>query len=177
VKNGNTNRTTLRTAGASHKAKFNDPRVGFLHQPKAANLARESLPGNISRLLATDTHWLPLELAHCGRKKDLRGGAVNRSQENLLKLAAASRNDKKQFRACCELAKKLNLKSPKRQPKQQSASSKTLQNFVRRIPAKDMHNAIAKFGTTAVFNRVQADSILQTAAQKFTEQAIRKAGR
>ncbi len=102
---------------------------------------------------------------------------MNQSQTNLLTLAVACRGDKKQFRACCELAKKLSLKSPKRRPKQQSTNSTRLQNFVRRIPAQDLQSAVATFGTTAVFNRVQADSILETAAVKFAEQAIRKAGR
>lgn len=101
---------------------------------------------------------------------------MNQSQTNLMALAAAVRHDKKLLSAVCVTAKKLNLPSPKRKPKTQSAGTVRLQNFVRGIPPADLQNAIAKFGNTAVFNQVQTASILETAARKFTEQAMKKAG-
>jgi hypothetical protein len=99
---------------------------------------------------------------------------VNQSQTNLMTLAAAVRGDKQALAAVCATAQKLNLPSPKRQPKQPSASN--LQNYIRKINPQDLHQAIAQYGTTSVFNRVNAASILETAAQKFAEQAMKKAG-
>lgn len=98
---------------------------------------------------------------------------MNQTQQNLVHLAAACRGDKKAFAAVCATAQKLNLPSPKRKP---SAATARLQNFVRGIPPADLQNAIAKFGNAAVFNKVSTDSILETAARKFTEQAMKKAG-
>jgi hypothetical protein len=101
---------------------------------------------------------------------------MNQSQANLMTLAAAVRGHKQAFAAVCATAQKLNLPSPKRTPKPQSAATARLQNFVRGIPLADLQNAISKFGMTAVHNKVNTDSILETAAQKFTEQAMKKAG-
>lgn len=112
-------------------------------------------------------------MAYRWRKK-AAGGGMNQSQQNLVRLAAACRGDKKQFAAVCATAKKLNMASPKR--KAPSTANARLQNFVRGIPPADLQNAIAKFGNAAVFNKVSTDSILETAAQKFTEQAMKKAG-
>jgi hypothetical protein len=100
---------------------------------------------------------------------------MNQTQQNLMRLAALCRHDKKEFRACCETAKKLNLPNP-RKATTQSAVTTRLQNFVRGIPPTDLQNAIAKFGTNAVFNKVQTESILETATRKFSEQAMKKAG-
>jgi len=102
---------------------------------------------------------------------------MNQSQTNLMTLAAAVRHDRKLLAQVCATAKALNLPSPKRQPKPQSAATNRLQNFVRGIPPQDLQNAIAKFGNTAVFNKVNTDSILETAAAKFAELALKKAGR
>ena len=102
-------------------------------------------------------------------------GSNSQTQDNLLRLAILSRDDKKQFRACCELAKKLNLQSPKRKAAPPTAAATRLQNFVRGIRPQDLQNSIAKFGATAVHNKVNTDSILETAARKFSEQAILKA--
>lgn len=101
---------------------------------------------------------------------------MNQSQANLLTLAAACRGDKKAFAAVCATAQKLNLPSPKRKAPTPSAATARLQNFVRGIPPADLKNALAKFGNAAVFNQVQTASILETAARKFTEQALKKAG-
>jgi hypothetical protein len=92
-------------------------------------------------------------------------------------LAAAVRGHKQAFAAVCATAQKLNMPSPKRTPKQPSTATDRLQNYVRKINPQDLQSAIAKFGNTAVFNKVNTDSILETAAQKFAEQAIRKAGK
>ena len=100
---------------------------------------------------------------------------MNQSQTNLMTLAAAVRGHKQAFAAVCATAQKLNMPSPKRQQKQ-SAATDRLQNFVRGIDPQDLQNAIAKFGNSAVFNKVNTDSILETAAQKFAEQAMKKAG-
>lgn len=100
---------------------------------------------------------------------------MNQTQINLVRLAAACRGDKKQFSAVCALAKKLSLPSPKRQQKQPNAQAQRLQNFVRGIQPADLHGAIAKFGTTSVFNRINSQSILETAAQKFAAMAIEQA--
>lgn len=101
---------------------------------------------------------------------------MNQSQQNLVRLAALLRDNKKQFTAACALAKKLNLQNPKRKAPTQSATTARLQNFVRGIPPDDLQDAIVKFGATAVHNKVNTDSILETAARKFTEQAMKKAG-
>ena len=101
---------------------------------------------------------------------------MNQSKTNLMALAAAVRHDKKQLSTVSKLAQKLNLPNPKRTPKQPSAATARLQNFVRGIPPADLKNAIAKFGNAAVFNKVNTASILETAARKFAEQALKKAG-
>lgn len=106
-------------------------------------------------------------------RKKTAGGGMNQSQANLMTLAAAVRGHKQAFAAVCATAQKLNLPSPKRKP---STANARLQNFVRGIPPADLQNAIAKFGMTAVHNKLNTDSILETAAQKFTEQAMKKAG-
>jgi hypothetical protein len=99
---------------------------------------------------------------------------MNQTQQNLVRLAAACRGDKKAFAAVCRTAQALNLPSPKRKP---SAAAARLQNFVRaHVAPLDLQSAIAKFGMTAVHNKVSTDSILETAAQKFAEQAMKKAG-
>lgn len=101
---------------------------------------------------------------------------MTQTQENLIRLAAACRGDKKAFAACCATAKKLNLQNPKRKAPTQSAATARLQNFVRGVHPQSLQNAIGKFGVTAVHSKVNCTSILQTAAQKFTEQALKKAG-
>ena len=102
---------------------------------------------------------------------------MSQSSDNLLRLAAAVRHDKKAFAAVCATAKKLSLPSPKRKPKPQSAAAMRLQNYVREIHPLYLQNAIGKFGATEVRNRINCRSILETAAVKFTEQAMRKAGK
>ena len=101
---------------------------------------------------------------------------MSTTKDNILKLASAVRHDRKLLAQVCAAAKRLNLPSPKRTPKQPSAATARLQNFVRGIPPADLKNAIAKFGHAAVFNKVNTDSILETAARKFAEQALKKAG-
>jgi hypothetical protein len=101
---------------------------------------------------------------------------MNQSKTNLMTLAAAVRGHKQAFAAVCATARLLNLPSPKRQPKQPSAATARLQNFVRGIPPADLQNAIRKFGVTAVHNEINCASILETAAAKFAEQAMKKAG-
>ncbi len=104
------------------------------------------------------------------------GGTVSTTQDNLLRLAALCRDHKRAFTACCATAKKLNLQNPKRKAAPQSAATARLQNFVRGIRPQDLHAAIAKFGATAVHNKINCASILETAAQKIAEQALKKAG-
>lgn len=101
---------------------------------------------------------------------------MNQSKINLMALAAAVRHDKKLLSSVCVSAKKLNLPSPKRTPKQPSAATARLQNYVRKINPQDLQNAISKFGVTAVHNEINCASILETAARKFAEQALKKAG-
>ena len=101
---------------------------------------------------------------------------MSTTEQNLARLAAACRGHKQAFAACCELAKKLNLQAPKRKAPTQSAATARLQNFVRGIHPQALQNSIAKFGATAVHSKVNCASILETAAQKFTEQALKKAG-
>jgi hypothetical protein len=91
---------------------------------------------------------------------------MNQTQTNLLTLAAAVRHDKKEFAKVCALAQKLKMPSP-RKVKQPSAANMRLQNFVRGIHPADLQNAIGKFGSAAVFNKVNTDSIVATAARKF----------
>lgn len=117
-------------------------------------------------------------MAYRWRKEVVGGIAVmNQTQQNLVRLAAACRGDKKAFAAVCLTAKKLNLPSLKRKAPTQSAATVCPQNFVRGIPPADLQNAIVKFGVTAVHNKINCALIMETAAQKFTEQAIRKAGK
>ena len=101
---------------------------------------------------------------------------MNQSQTNLMTLAATVRGHKQAFTAVCALAKKLNLQNPKRKAPTQSAATARLQNFVRGIPPADLQNAIVQFGATAVHNKINCTSILETAARKFSEQALKKAG-
>ena len=101
---------------------------------------------------------------------------MNQSQTNLMRLAVAVRDHKQAFSEVCATAKKLNLPSPKRKGTAQSAATARLQNFVRGIPLADLQSAIAQYGMTSVFNRVNTASIMETAAKKLAEQAIRKAG-
>lgn len=115
-------------------------------------------------------------MAYCRCKTTAGGGTVSTTQDNLLRLAALCRDDKKQFTAVCALAKKLNLQNPKRKAPSQSAATARLQNFVRGIHPQALQISIAKFGATAVHNKVNTDSILETAARKFSEQALKKAG-
>lgn len=102
---------------------------------------------------------------------------MSTTQQNLAHLAVLCRDHKRAFAAVCATARKLNLANPKRKAPTQSAATTRLQNYVRGIHPQDLQNAIAKHGTTSVFNQVQTASILETAAQKFAEQAIRKAGK
>ena len=100
---------------------------------------------------------------------------TNQSKTNLMTLAAAVRGDKKLLSDVCVSAKKLNLPSPKRKAKTQSAANVRLQNLVRGIHPQDLQNAIAKHGATSVSNHLTCASILETAAKKFSEQAIARA--
>ncbi|MBK5204217.1 MAG: hypothetical protein JJD98_02040 [Polaromonas sp.] len=102
---------------------------------------------------------------------------MTQTEQNMARLAAACRGDKKQFAAICATAKKLKLQNPKRKATPQSAATARLQNYVRGIPPQDLKNAIGKFGVTSVHNKINCASILETAVQKFAEQAIRKASR
>ena len=104
------------------------------------------------------------------------GGTVSTAKENLVRLAALCRDDKKAFTAVCALAKKLNLQNPKRKATPQSAATARLKNFVRGIQPQDLRNAIAEFGVTAVHSKINCASIMETAARKFSEQALKKAG-
>lgn len=115
-------------------------------------------------------------MAHFASQGTGRGGGMNQSKTNLMALAAAVRHDKKQLSTVSKLAQKLNLPSPKRKTPTQSAATARLQNFVRGIPPADLQNAISKFGVTAVHNEINCASILETAARKFAEQALKKAG-
>ena len=97
-------------------------------------------------------------------------------QQNLVRLAALCRGDKKQFAAVCETAKKLKLKNPKRTLPTPSASSARIQNFVRGIPPVDLHNAIGKYGVTSIHTAVNCASILETFSRKQSERAACKRG-
>lgn len=101
---------------------------------------------------------------------------MSQSQTNLMTLAAAVRHDKKLLSVVSKLAQKLKMASPKRQQKQPNASAARLQNYIRKINPQDLQNAIAKHGVTSVSNHLTCASILETAAQKFAEQALQKAG-
>jgi len=101
---------------------------------------------------------------------------MSQSQDNLMALAGAVRHDRKLLAKVCATAKALKLPSPKRQQKQPSAAAARLQNYVRKFNPADLQNAIAKHGARGVSNHLTCKSILETAAAKFAEMAIEKAG-
>lgn len=101
---------------------------------------------------------------------------MNQTQINLVRLAALSRNDKKQFKAVCELAQKLSM--PKRALKtpRPSAQAQRLQNFVG-AKKVDLLKAGARFGFERVGNLLGAQSIYETAQRKFAEMATKREGK
>ena len=101
---------------------------------------------------------------------------ATQSQQNLVRLAALCRGDKKQFAAVCETAKKLKLQNPKRTLPAPNASSARLQNFVRGIPHADLKNAIGKYGVTSIHTAVNCASIQESFARKQAERAACKRG-
>jgi hypothetical protein len=100
---------------------------------------------------------------------------TTQSQNNILTLAAAVRDDKKLLGQVCATAKRLSLPSP-RKAKPVSEQAQRLQNFIRNVDPQDLRKAVSKFGPAAVFNELAGASILEEAARKFAEQALKKAG-
>ena len=102
---------------------------------------------------------------------------MNQSQQNLVRLAALLRDNKKQFTEVCATGKKLKLQNLKRKAPTQSAGSERLQNFVRGIPPVDLHKAIGKYGVTSIHTAVNCASILEMFARKQAERAAREGGK
>jgi hypothetical protein len=90
---------------------------------------------------------------------------VNHTRKNLVTLAALLRDDKKQFVAIRDTARKLSVPAPKRKAPAPNANITRLQN------------AVDEHGASAVHTRLNRNSIMQIAASKFAALVFGKAGR
>ncbi len=98
---------------------------------------------------------------------------MNQTEQNLQRLSALVRDDKKEFAALRATARALKLPTPKRQ-KTAGAAATHIQNYLRGIHPTDMKNACNESGASNVFRKIQCTAILETANRKFAE--LKKAG-
>ena len=93
--------------------------------------------------------------------------------ENLVRLAALVRNDRKALNECCALARTMKLRSPKKSAPaangKPSTTTKQRKDFFNQFSRTDLIGGIAQFGGPRISNLMLTDYITQKANEKFAQ--------